>query len=55
MKIQWGTLIVFLALVYAVAFLGSLFTDTGKWYESVRTSTTPQTGFSQLCGIFYFS
>lgn len=29
------------AVVLAVAFLGSMFTDTGDWYESIKPSITP--------------
>lgn len=41
MKIQWKVLVVCLIIVYAFAFLGSLFTETGDWYESVKPTTTP--------------
>ncbi|MBU1894396.1 MAG: tryptophan-rich sensory protein, partial [Candidatus Omnitrophica bacterium] len=41
LRIQWKTLAICLILVYAIAFLGSLFTDTGDWYESVKPTTTP--------------
>lgn len=43
-KINWKVLIVSLAVVYLVAFVGGLFTsgntDSG-WYDSIRPSITP--------------
>jgi len=44
MKIQWKILIVCLVVVYAIAFIGSLFTTgntSGEWYESIKPSITP--------------
>ena len=40
-KVRWKILILSLLIVYVVAFLGSLFTSTGTWYESVRPLITP--------------
>lgn len=43
-KINWKVLIISLIIVYAVAFLGSLFTSNAvksDWYQSVRPSITP--------------
>ncbi|MFC1682084.1 TspO/MBR family protein [Nanoarchaeota archaeon] len=39
--INYKVLILSLIIVYGVAFLGSLFTDTTDWYESVKPSLTP--------------
>lgn len=41
MKINWKILIKSIVMVYLVAFLGSLFTSTGSWYESIKPSITP--------------
>lgn len=44
MKINWKVLIISLVVVYAVAFIGSIFTSPNtdsEWYESVRPSITP--------------
>jgi len=38
---NWKILITSFVLVYLTAFLGSLFTDTGSWYESIKPSITP--------------
>jgi len=43
-KINWEILITSLVLVYATAFIGSLFTSSevnSAWYESTKTSLTP--------------
>lgn len=40
-KINYKILIASLVVVYFIAFAGSLFTDTGTWYESVKPSITP--------------
>ena len=43
-KINWKILIISLVIVYAVAFIGSLFTGgntSGEWYESIKPSITP--------------
>ena len=40
-KIKWGVFIACLIAVFAVAGIGSLFTDTGEWYESIKPSITP--------------
>ena len=40
-KINWKVLIFSLVFVYIFAFLGSIFTKTGPWYESVKPSITP--------------
>lgn len=34
-------LIVCLVIVLAIGYLGSLFTDTGTWYESIKPSIAP--------------
>jgi len=39
--IRWRLLIVSLAVAYGTAFLGSIFTRTDSWYESVKPSITP--------------
>ena len=41
MKINYKKLIISFVIVYGIAFLGSLFTDTSGWYESVKPSITP--------------
>jgi len=41
MKPNWKNLITSFVLVYLIAFLGSLFTTTGTWYESIKPSITP--------------
>ena len=44
MKVKWKVLIISLIIVYAVAFLGSLFTapNTGtEWYNSIKPDITP--------------
>jgi len=44
MKLQLKTLVVCIVVVYAVAFIGSLFTTgntSGEWYESIKPSITP--------------
>lgn len=40
-EVNWKVLIVSLVLVYLTAFLGSLFTDTTGWYQSVKPTITP--------------
>ena len=40
-KINWKILIISFVIVYLISFLGSLFTDTEDWYESVKPSITP--------------
>ena len=40
-EIRWLKLIFCFIIVYFIAFLGSLFTDTSGWYESVKPSITP--------------
>ncbi|MBU2104639.1 MAG: tryptophan-rich sensory protein [Nanoarchaeota archaeon] len=40
-RIDWKLLIICLIIVYGIAFAGSLFTNTGEWYESVKPSITP--------------
>ncbi|VVB78087.1 TspO/MBR family protein [uncultured archaeon] len=40
-KINWKIFIACLVIVFSVAFIGSTFTDTGVWYESVKPSITP--------------
>jgi len=43
-KINWKVLIASIVLVYAVAFIGSIFTTASvnpEWYETTKTSITP--------------
>jgi len=43
-KINWKILIITLIIVYAVAFIGSLFTSPAtdtEWYNSIKPSITP--------------
>ena len=43
-KINWKVLIVLLVAVYAIAFLGSVFTSgsvNSDWYQTTKTSITP--------------
>ena len=43
-KIKWGDLILSLIIVYAVAFIGSIFTSSNvssEWYNNVKPSITP--------------
>ena len=43
-KLNWKVLIICLVLVYAIAFIGSLFTSPvtdSDWYEQIRPSITP--------------
>jgi tryptophan-rich sensory protein len=43
-RIDWRVLILSLILVYAIAFLGGLFTSpvtSSEWYDSIRPSITP--------------
>ena len=40
-KLNIKVLIISLVIVFLVAFIGSLFTDTGDWYESIKPSITP--------------
>ena len=43
-KINWKVLIACLIIVFAVAFIGSLFTagnSSSEWYESIKPSITP--------------
>lgn len=40
-KINWKVLVISLVIVYAVAFLGSIFTEIGPWYETIKPSITP--------------
>lgn len=40
-KISWKFLIIAFVLVHLIAFIGSRFTNTGEWYESIRPSITP--------------
>jgi len=41
MKIKWKVLILSLIIVFLVSAFGSLFTDTGGWYEEIRPTITP--------------
>ncbi len=40
-KIKWGVFIACLIAVFAVAGIGSFFTDTGEWYSSIKPSIAP--------------
>ncbi len=40
-KINWKFLIIAFIIVHLAAIFGSLFTNTGDWYESVKPSITP--------------
>ena len=40
-KIDWKIFIACLAIVFVVAYIGSVFTDTGNWYNSVKPTITP--------------
>ena len=40
-KINWKILIIAFIIVHLAAFIGSRFTDTGDWYESIRPGITP--------------
>ena len=41
MKIKWPLLLLSIAAVIITAGIGSLFTDTGSWYQSVKPAITP--------------
>jgi len=40
-KLNWKVFIICLIIVALVAFIGSLFTNVGAWYESVKPSFAP--------------
>lgn len=40
-KINWKVFISCIIIMTAVAFIGSLFTDIGSWYESIKPSIAP--------------
>lgn len=43
-RLNWKVLIISLIIVYAVAFIGSLFTSSNvdsEWYESIKPEITP--------------
>ncbi len=40
-KVKWGVFVLCLIVVFIVAGIGSLFTDTGTWYESIKPSIAP--------------
>lgn len=43
-KINWKVLVISLIIVYAIAFIGSIFTSANTktdWYESIRPALTP--------------
>ena len=40
-KINWKLLIIAFILVHIIAFVGSRFTVTGEWYESIKPGITP--------------
>lgn len=43
-RVNWKVLIICLIIVYAVAFIGSIFTSQGtktEWYQSIKPSITP--------------
>lgn len=39
--INWKVFLLCIIVVYAVAFIGGLFTDTGQWYQNLKPSITP--------------
>ncbi|MCU0642423.1 MAG: tryptophan-rich sensory protein [archaeon] len=39
--VNWKVLVLSFVSVHIAAFIGSRFTDTGEWYESVKPSITP--------------
>ena len=41
MAIKWSLLIISVLAVVVTAAIGSLFTDTGSWYNSIKPSITP--------------
>ncbi len=40
-KLNWKILVVAFIVVHLAAFVGSRFTDTGNWYETVKPRITP--------------
>lgn len=43
-KVNWGVLVISLLIVYAVAFVGSIFTSVNtnsEWYQAIKPSLTP--------------
>ena len=40
-RINWKILILSFFVVFLTAYLGSLLTDTGQWYENIKPSITP--------------
>jgi translocator protein len=40
-RLNWKVFIISLVIVIIVAGIGSLFTDTGSWYQSIKPSITP--------------
>jgi len=40
-KLNWFVFISCLVVVFIVAAIGSMFTDTGAWYESIKPSISP--------------
>jgi len=40
-KINWKILVIAFIIVHLAAFVGSRFTNTGDWYESVKPGITP--------------
>ena len=43
-KVKWKVLIISLIIVYAVAFIGSIFTSANTnsdWYQSIKPALTP--------------
>lgn len=44
-RVNWKILVISLLIVYAVAFIGSIFTSTNtnsEWYQEIKPSITPQ-------------
>ena len=41
-KLNWKVFAICLIIVAAIASIGSTFTDTGDWYESIKPSIAPQ-------------
>ncbi|PIO08007.1 TspO protein [Candidatus Pacearchaeota archaeon CG10_big_fil_rev_8_21_14_0_10_34_12] len=58
MRINWKVLIISLAIVYGISFVGSLFTSStvnSDWYDSVKPSiTSPNWVFPVVWNILFF-
>jgi tryptophan-rich sensory protein len=54
-KVKWKFFIVCILIVAAVAVVGNYFTDTGEWYNSIKSITPPNYIFPIVwIMIFYF-